>query len=87
MLVCHMATLVSGIAIRSLTPALVGRAVDCVGRSFQRDPFTRALGLEPKDWAAMSGMFIERAAVNQPAISLVACMTTEAAAAAAAATV
>jgi len=68
-----MAALVSGITIRALTPSLAGRAIDCVSRSFKHDPFSKALGLEPKDWAAMSGMFIERAAHAHPAISLVAC--------------
>lgn len=54
----------ANIALRVLTPAYVGRAVDCIAASFSEDPFSKVAGLKPADWAAMSGMFVERAATN-----------------------
>ena len=58
------------IAYRVLTPSYVGKAVDCIAASFANDPFSHVSGLQPADWAAMSGMFVERAATKD--ISLVA---------------
>lgn len=52
------------IVLRVLSPAYVGRAVDCIASSFSDDPFSKVAGLQPGDWAAMSGMFVERAATN-----------------------
>lgn len=52
----------SSISYRLLSPAFVGRTVDCIAASFAEDPFSKVSGLEPKDWAAMSSMFVERAA-------------------------
>merc|ERR1712137_93987 len=69
---CKMAgsNLAANIAFRRLTPAYVGRAVDCIAASFADDPFSKVSGLQPSDWAAMSGMFVERAALKD--LSLVA---------------
>ena len=58
------------ISYRVLTPSYVGKAVDCIAASFAEDPFSRVCGLQPSDWAAMSGMFVERAATKD--ISLIA---------------
>mmetsp|Transcript_115061 Transcript_115061/g.171980 ORF Transcript_115061/g.171980 Transcript_115061/m.171980 type:complete len:224 (-) Transcript_115061:33-704(-) len=52
------------IALRVLTPSYVGKAVDCIANSFADDPFSKVSGLQPADWAAMSGMFVERAATK-----------------------
>jgi len=56
------------ITYKILTPGYVGKTVDCIANSFAHDPFSLASNLEPRDWAVMSGMFVERAAVKDLSI-------------------
>ena len=65
-------TLAPKISFKILTPGYVGKTVDCIANSFAGDPFSIACNLEPRDWAAMSGMFVERAAVKD--LSIIASM-------------
>eukprot|EP01121_Diplochlamys_sp_Union-15-3_P013611 TRINITY_DN4254_c0_g1_i1.p1 TRINITY_DN4254_c0_g1~~TRINITY_DN4254_c0_g1_i1.p1 ORF type:complete len:255 (-),score=23.44 TRINITY_DN4254_c0_g1_i1:31-795(-) len=52
------------IIYKTLEPALVGKAMDCISTSFvdNYDPFTKALGLSQTQWGIMSSMFVSRAA-------------------------
>jgi len=68
-----LATHVPGFTFRRLRPQHVGKAVDCISASFEQvDPFSKALSLTKKDWAAMSGLFVERASTHDPLLSVVA---------------
>jgi len=63
---------VGGVKYGVLKPYLITKTVECITHSFanSRDPFTRALGLSPKQWGTMAEMFVHRAATRD--ISVVA---------------
>jgi len=54
----------STVQFQTLTPSLVGKAIDCIGVSFANkyDPFSRGLGLSQAQWGVMAQMFVQRAA-------------------------
>jgi len=54
----------AAISYRTLTPNYIGKAMDCIASSYKNDPFSNALGLEPKDWCEMACMFVERASLK-----------------------
>jgi len=55
---------------QTLNHKLVGKTVDCIGKSFSesRDPFTLALGLTATQWGILSHMFVQRAAKKELSI-------------------
>jgi hypothetical protein len=57
-------TALRAISYRTLTPNYIGKAMDCIASSYKNDPFSNALGLEPKDWCEMASMFVERASLK-----------------------
>eukprot|EP01095_Lingulamoeba_sp_RSL-Kostka_P016816 TRINITY_DN839_c0_g2_i1.p1 TRINITY_DN839_c0_g2~~TRINITY_DN839_c0_g2_i1.p1 ORF type:complete len:220 (-),score=55.56 TRINITY_DN839_c0_g2_i1:192-851(-) len=52
----------SNIIYKQLTSKYVSKAVECCVESLKTSPFTTTFKLQPKNWAAISGLFIERAA-------------------------
>jgi GNAT superfamily N-acetyltransferase len=68
--IIYFGGMLPSIKYRTLTPNLVGKAVDCIAISFTtpKDPFTKVFEYSQTQWGIMSQMFVERAAESDLSI-------------------